>query len=93
MRSSLLLLVPWASSLVTSILDTLNHTSLSISQPHQPLDAARLDVCPGYDAVNVKMTTFSLEAGLNIRGEKGCGVYGPDLSTLKLRVKYETGEC
>ncbi|KAF8329517.1 alpha-glucosidase [Cantharellus anzutake] len=51
---------------------------------------AQLDACPGYDAVNIKMNEWSLEADLKIRDGNGCGVYGPDLKELKLKVTYET---
>lgn len=52
---------------------------------------AELNACPGYDATNVKTTSYSLTAKLVLAG-KGCAVYGPDLTELSLSVTYETGE-
>lgn len=99
-----MLLIP-TSSLIPSVSDTLNHALSLPRHLHQALHArsktskrvnyvtdTQLDSCPGYDAVDVRTTAFSLEADLNIHGGKGCGVYGPDLKALKLRVVYETSE-
>ena len=51
-----------------------------------------LDACPGYTASNVQVTAYSLRANLKLAGDS-CNVYGPDLTSLKLSVTYETCEC
>jgi hypothetical protein len=50
---------------------------------------ADLDMCPGYDATDVKTTSYSLTAELTLAGLP-CNVYGPDLTSLILTVTYET---
>lgn len=47
--------------------------------------------CPGYKASNVKTTSSSLTADLELAGH-ACNVYGTDLTDLTLSVVYETGE-
>ena len=46
--------------------------------------------CKGYSATNVIKHDRGLTAELNLIGE-GCGIYGPDLSKLRLTVEYEAG--
>lgn len=50
-----------------------------------------LDACPGYTASDVQTTAYSLSAKLKLAGDS-CNVYGPDLTSLKLSVTYETCE-
>lgn len=50
---------------------------------------SELDACPGYTAFNVHTTAYSLSADLKLAGA-ACNVYGPDLSSLSLKVTYET---
>lgn len=47
--------------------------------------------CPGYKASNVKTDSSSLTADLSLAGA-ACNVYGDDLSSLTLKVVYETGK-
>ena len=47
------------------------------------------DRCEGYAARNVQQNGASLTADLGLIG-KGCGIYGNDLTQLKLQVTYET---
>jgi hypothetical protein len=52
--------------------------------------AATVEDCQGYSATNVNAAGSTLTADLQLRGQ-GCGVYGPDIKKLALRVVYETG--
>lgn len=52
---------------------------------------SKLDACPGYVASNVHRTAYSLSADLKLAGH-ACNVYGPDLTSLRLQVTYETGK-
>lgn len=47
--------------------------------------------CPGYKASNVKTDSSSLTADLSLAGA-ACNVYGDDLSSLTLKVVYETDD-
>jgi hypothetical protein len=54
-------------------------------------DYARLDACPGYNAINVDKFYYGMRADLVLAGEP-CNVYGEDLETLSLEVTTETRE-
>jgi alpha-glucosidase len=55
------------------------------------VDPAVLDACPGYTASNMKAEGGTLTASLKLAG-KACNVFGTDISSLALKVVYETGE-
>lgn len=52
--------------------------------------ASTLGDCPGYTASNVRISSTTLQASLNLAGT-ACNVYGTDLTSLTLSVSYETG--
>lgn len=54
-------------------------------------DVDPLAKCPGYRASNVRTTSSTLTADLNLAGP-ACNVYGTDLTHLTLSVTYETGK-
>lgn len=49
------------------------------------------EACAGYNVSHFLQHGSRIEAQLDLVGA-GCGVYGPDVTNLKLFVEYETGE-
>lgn len=62
-----------------------------ISLVSATLDENSIDSCKGYSTSNVVETARGLKADLNLIG-KGCELYGPDVSELRLVVEYENGQ-
>ncbi|CCO30730.1 hypothetical protein BN14_04760 [Rhizoctonia solani AG-1 IB] len=77
----------------TTLLTTLSLVGTALSSAPSDLslvsrqNAVDPDTCKGYVAKNVKTNSNGLTADLTLAAN--CGIYGPDIQSLKLEVTYE----
>lgn len=69
---------------------TLRTVSLLIVVVACTVKAASPTSCPGYTAKNVRKTSSTLTADLELAG-KACNIYGADILELRLEVTYDDG--